>query len=94
MRGRLGGLCPFAVGLLLGFGSVILTKSLMTADQFTAWGWRVFIGFLVAIVGLIIRRRTEDSFVFERHRAKANFSTIQRPMSGATCHSPLCARRW
>ena len=59
------------IGLLLGFGSVIFTKSLMTADQFTAWGWRIlfFVGFLVAIVGLIIRRRTEDSFVFNKHKA-------------------------
>ncbi|HEY1503961.1 MAG TPA: MFS transporter, partial [Stellaceae bacterium] len=28
------------------------------------------IGFLVAIVGIFIRRRTEDSFVFTRHRAQ------------------------
>src|SRR5665213_1873060 len=59
------------IGLLLGFGSVIITKSLMTPEQFIAWGWRVlfFIGFLVAIVGLIIRRRTEDSFIFNKHKA-------------------------
>src|ERR1700744_1407831 len=58
------------IGLLLGFGSVIFVKSLMTADSFNAWGWRIFfvIGFLVAIVGLIIRMRTMDSFVFEQHK--------------------------
>jgi MFS family permease len=60
------------IGLLLGFGSVIIVKSLMTADSFNAWGWRIFfvIGFLVAIIGLVIRTRTMDSFVFERHRAE------------------------
>jgi MFS family permease len=60
------------IGLLLGFGSVIFVKSLMTPEAFTAWGWRIFfiIGFLVAIVGLIIRTRTMDSFVFEQHRAQ------------------------
>jgi MFS family permease len=60
------------IGLLLGFGSVIFTKSLMTPEHFTAWGWRILfvIGFLVAIVGIFIRRRTEDSFVFQRHRAQ------------------------
>jgi MFS family permease len=60
------------IGLLLGFGSVIATKSLMTDAHFAAWGWRILfvIGFLVAIVGIFIRRRTEDSFVFERHRAQ------------------------
>jgi MFS family permease len=61
------------IGLLLGFGSVIVTKSLMTPEQFTAWGWRILfvIGFLVAIVGLIIRTRTEDSFVFKNHQANS-----------------------
>ena len=61
------------IGLLLGFGSVIFVKSLMTPQDFTAWGWRIFfvIGFLVAIVGIVIRTRTEDSFVFERHRTQS-----------------------
>ncbi len=61
------------IGLLLGFGSVILVKSLMTVENFVAWGWRIFfyVGFLVAIVGIVIRTRTEDSFVFERHKAQS-----------------------
>jgi MFS family permease len=61
------------IGLLLGFGSVIFVKSLMTPQDFVAWGWRVFFfaGFLVAIVGIVIRTRTEDSFVFERHKAQS-----------------------
>jgi MFS family permease len=60
------------IGLLLGFGSVIFVKAIMTPEHFTAWGWRIFffVGFLVAIVGIIIRSKTEDSFVFEEHRAK------------------------
>ncbi|PTB20742.1 MFS transporter [Trinickia symbiotica] len=60
------------IGLLLGFGSVILVRSLMTPAQFTDWGWRIFfyVGFAVAIVGIIIRTRTMDSFVFERFRAE------------------------
>ena len=81
------------IGLLLGFGSVILTKSLMTADQFTAWGWRIlfFIGFLVAIVGLIIRRRTEDSFVFERHRAQSKI--LDHPAADVWRDMPLAIMR-
>jgi MFS family permease len=61
------------IGLLLGFGSVIVVKSLMTQQAFMVWGWRIlfFVGFLVAVVGIIIRTRTQDSFVFERHRASA-----------------------
>lgn len=59
------------IGLLLGFGSVIFVRSLMTPAQFTDWGWRIFfyVGFAVAIVGIVIRTRTMDSFVFERFRA-------------------------
>src|ERR1700739_1060861 len=29
------------IGLLLGFGSVILVKSLMQPEDFVAWGWRL-----------------------------------------------------
>ncbi len=52
---------------------MIFVKSLMTPQAFIDWGWRIlfFVGFLVAIVGIVIRRRTEDSFVFERHKAQS-----------------------
>jgi MFS family permease len=61
------------IGLLLGFGSVIIMKSFMTAESFNAWGWRILflVGFLVAIVGLIIRTRTMDSYVFQKHKAQS-----------------------
>lgn len=69
------------IGLLLGFGSVIFVKSLMTPEDFTSWGWRIFfiVGFLVAIVGLIIRTRTMDSFVFEQH--KSQIAILKYPAS-------------
>ena len=56
------------IGLLLGFGSVLAVRSNMAPADFVAWGWRIFffIGFAVAIVGIIIRARSQDSFVFER----------------------------
>ena len=88
-RGFWGACVGFAIpiGLLLGFGSVVFVKSLMTADNFNAWGWRIFfvIGFLVAIVGLIIRTCTMDSFVFARHCRRSKFSNIRRRKSGARC---------
>jgi MFS transporter, MHS family, shikimate and dehydroshikimate transport protein len=61
------------IGLLLGFGSVILLKSLMAPESFVSWGWRILflLGFLVAIVGIVIPTRTEDSFLFERHREQS-----------------------
>jgi MFS family permease len=84
------------IGLLLGFGSVIITKSLMTPEHFIAWGWRILfvIGFLVAIVGLIIRARTEDSFVFKRHKAQSEVldspaSLVWREMPGTILRTSL-----
>ncbi len=81
------------IGLLLGFGSVIFVKSLMTPEDFTAWGWRIlfFVGFLVAIVGLIIRTRTEDSFVFEQHKAQATI--LEHPARAVWREMPLTILR-
>jgi MFS family permease len=81
------------IGLLLGFGSVIFVRSLMTAEQYNAWGWRIFffVGFLVAIVGLIIRMRTMDSFVFERHSAQAQL--LRYPSAQVWREMPLTILR-
>ena len=80
------------IGLLLGFGSVILVKSLMTPDDFAAWGWRIFfiVGFVVAIVGLVIRTRTMDSFVFEQHKAQM---VLKHPASQVWREMPLTILR-
>nr|WP_295745242.1 MFS transporter [uncultured Acidocella sp.] len=62
------------IGLILGFTSVLFVKSLMTPADFIAWGWRIFffIGFLVAIVGILIRARTQDSYLFDKLRDKSH----------------------
>jgi MFS transporter, MHS family, shikimate and dehydroshikimate transport protein len=48
------------IGLILGFGLVIVVKSLMAPEAFTGWGWRILFatGFLAAIIGIFIRRRS------------------------------------
>jgi MFS family permease len=81
------------IGLLLGFGSVIAIKSLMTPEDFTVWGWRVLFvfGFLVAIVGIVIRTRTMDSFVFERHRAQN--AVLEHPARDVWREMPLTILR-
>jgi MFS family permease len=81
------------IGLLLGFGSVIFVKLLMTPEHFVAWGWRILfvVGFLVAIVGLIIRTRTEDSFVFERHKAESKI--LEHPARQVWREMPLTILR-
>ena len=92
------GVCAIPIGLLLGFGSVIVVKSLMTQDAFSAWGWRILfvLGFLVAIVGISIRTRTEDSFVFQRHRTRED--VLRYPATQVWRDMPLgqssCAPRW
>jgi MFS family permease len=81
------------IGLLLGFGSVIFVKSLMTPEAFAAWGWRILfvLGFLAAIVGILIRTRTEDSFVFERHRTSKD--VLQYPARQVWREMPLVILR-
>ena len=81
------------IGLILGFGSVIVVKSLMSPASFTAWGWRIFffVGFLVAIVGIIIRTATTDSFVFEQHRAQR--AALAYPASQVWRDMPLTILR-
>jgi len=81
------------IGLLLGFGSVIFVKSLMPPENFIAWGWRIFfvLGFLGAIVGLIIRTRTMDSFVFEQH--KNQIAILQNPALQVWKDMPLTILR-
>lgn len=81
------------IGLLLGFGSVILVKSSMSDASFHSWGWRIFfiIGFLVAIVGLIIRTRTMDSFIFEQHKSQT--AVLKHPAIQVWREMPLTILR-
>ena len=48
-------------------------------------------GFLVAIVGIVIRTRTEDSFLFERH--KAHEALLQYPATQVWREMPLTILR-
>ncbi len=77
------------IGLLLGFGSVIIVRSSMAPAEFVAWGWRIFffIGFAVAIVGIVIRARSMDSFVFERFQKDRQ--TLSSPAAQVWKEMPL-----
>jgi MFS family permease len=81
------------IGLLLGFGSVIGVKSLMPPADFVAWGWRLLfvLGFLVAIVGIVIRTRTKDSFLFEQHRTRQ--APLQYPATQVWRDMPITILR-
>ena len=65
----------------------------MTPEAFVAWGWRILfvLGFLVAIVGIFIRSRTEDSFVFRRHRARED--VLEYPATQVWRDMPLVILR-
>jgi MFS family permease len=69
------------IGLILGYGLVLLVHSLLSPQAYATWGWRLFfiVGFLVALVGIAIRSRTEDSALFEAYRAREG--TLKLPAS-------------
>ena len=77
------------LGLLLGFGSVLIVRSNMAPADYVSWGWRIFffIGFAVAIVGIVIRTRTQDSFVFER--LQQGSGTLASPAAQVWKEMPL-----
>ncbi|MFD7136278.1 MFS transporter [Streptomyces sp. NPDC059894] len=69
-RGRYGAFPQLGVpfGLLLASGVIaLMTGVISPGDAFTEWGWRVpfLISFLFVAVGYVIRRRVEESPVFQ-----------------------------
>jgi metabolite-proton symporter len=69
-RGRAGSWMQSAspLGFLLATGTLALVSSLTTAEQFTAWGWRVpfLLSAPLIVVGLIIRVKIAESTIFKR----------------------------
>jgi MFS family permease len=65
----------------------------MNPQDFVAWGWRIFfvLGFLGAIIGIIIRTRTQDSFVFEQHKAQS--AVLDSPAKQVWREMPLTILR-
>ncbi|EGF91874.1 alpha-ketoglutarate permease [Asticcacaulis biprosthecium C19] len=55
------------MGQLTALGVLILLQNLLTAEQLTAWGWRIpfAIGAALAIVAMFIRRHMEETDAFE-----------------------------
>jgi MFS family permease len=55
------------VGMILATSTLFVITSLLTPEQFTAWGWRI--PFLLSIVligvGYVIRRAVEESPIFQ-----------------------------
>src|SRR5262249_20687233 len=60
--------CSLVAGLLLGSGIAALLNTVLATETTQGWGWRVpfFIGSMVALVGIYMRRSVEDSPIYRR----------------------------
>jgi len=90
-RGVLGSIpnaCASA-GFLLASGVMALLTSVMDPEQFQAWGWRIpFIAsFIIVLLGYYIRRRVEDSPVFQQ--AQERKDTEKVPLAALVRNEPL-----
>jgi len=69
-RGLFGSLhiTGVAAGFLVGAGVITILNSLLGADAMLAWGWRIplFLGIVVAGIGLWIRRDMDETPTFSR----------------------------
>ena len=66
---------------ILGALVAMSVTSLLTADQVTAWGWRIpfAIGLLIAPVGLILRKTLHETAAFEAEQAQTKI--VARPLA-------------
>ena len=78
MRARAGSVT--VLSLVIGFlaGSIVATtiSSLMSAEEFHDWGWRLpfFVGVLIGFVGYYIREHGEESPAYEAAKASGTLS--------------------
>ena len=68
------------LGLFLSLGVILLTRSILGTEQFSAWGWRIpfLVSALLVFVSLLIRLRMKESPLF---------SALKQ--SGQTSKNPL-----
>ncbi len=67
-------------GLFISLMVILLTRQLLSPEEFDAWGWRVpfWISILMVIVSYVIRRKMHESPVFAK--AKAEGKTTTNPL--------------
>ncbi|WP_294824047.1 MFS transporter [uncultured Flavobacterium sp.] len=67
-------------GLFISLMVILLTRQLLSAEEFDEWGWRVpfWISILMVLVSYIIRRKMHESPVFAK--AKAEGKTTTNPL--------------
>jgi MFS family permease len=67
-------------GLFLSLGVIVLVKSLLSAEDFAAWGWRIpfWVSILLVLVSIRIRMKMQESPLFAK--AKAEGRTAVNPL--------------
>ncbi|MBC7607400.1 MAG: MHS family MFS transporter [Burkholderiales bacterium] len=65
------------VGLFISLMVILATRSLLTPEEFDAWGWRVPFWVSIIMVGIsyLIRKNMSESPVFAKAKAEGNTST-------------------
>jgi MFS family permease len=65
------------VGLFVSLMVILLTKSLMTDDQFLDWGWRVpfWVSIIMVYVSYLIRKNMHESPAFAKAKSEGKTST-------------------
>jgi len=65
------------VGLLLALVVVFITRTSMTAEDFTAWGWRLpfLLSAVLVVMALYIRLRLQETPLFARLKEQGKSST-------------------
>lgn len=94
-RGLTGSWQQFSTGLstLSALGVAALIGSLMSQDALIEWGWRIpfLVGAVLAVVGLYVRRRVEETEPFKR-LAEQGPTPEQEKDSGLARKSTLIVR--
>lgn len=64
------------VGLFVSLMVILVTKSLLTEDQFDVWGWRVpfWVSILMVLVSYMIRKKMHESPVFQKAKDEGKVS--------------------
>lgn len=59
------------LGLFLSLGVILLCRSLLSPEDFNAWGWRIpfWISLLLVFFSWFIRRRMQESPIFQKMKA-------------------------
>jgi len=64
------------IGILLGSLASYATRSLLTAEQFVDWGWRIpfLFGIIVMFIGIYIRKNMAETPLFEQMKVHKQLS--------------------